>query len=281
VSGWWVITDKTAAGRAGSALSARGIEYELSIAPSSEAVGDVVLEGVGAGYSNFASVGGDGAASLVLNGLMTHEWVSPPTMAILPTGDGGDFIRTFALPRDLEGAAGHLADDQRYPTDVGLIQGTFGSRYFLNGASAGVWARAIATASRLPDRVALWVALAGLSPAAVRAEVDERTLEGDLVNVIVANGQFARGGLNVAPRATVQDGVFDVQLISGPRRNAAPVMARMARGAHLTHRSVRRTKGAEIVVECPDSWQIEVDGMLLGAGSFSVEVLPHAIHFKI
>lgn len=278
---WWVIGDKTAAGRAGSALDARGIEHQVSVAASPEAFDGVVSEGVGASYSNFASIGGDGAANLVLNGLMKHEWATPPTMAILPTGDGGDFIRTFALPRDLEGAVGHLIDDQRYPTDVGLIEGAFGSRYFLNGASAGAWGRAIATASRLPDRVALWVALAGLSPAPVRAEVDGRTLEGDLVNVIVANGQFAGGGLNVAPRATVQDGVFDLQLFSGPRRSAAPVMARMARGAHLTHRSVRRTKGATIVVECPDSWPIEADGTIIGAGSFTVGMLQHAIDFKI
>ena len=99
--------------------------------------------------------------------------------------------------------------------------------------------------------------------------------------MVIANGQFLGGGLNVAPRSTVQDGVFDVQLLAGPRSHAPTVRTRMVRGAHLTHRAVRRTKGAAIAVDCPESWPIEADGERLGTGPISVDVLPQAIFFKI
>jgi diacylglycerol kinase (ATP) len=125
------------------------------------------------------------------------------------------------------------------------------------------------------------MALPGFSSARVRVGVDGRSFEGDLLNVVIANGQFLGGGLNVAPRATVQDGVFDVQLFAGPRSQAPTVMARMVRGAHLTHRAVRRIKGSAIVLDCPKSWPIEADGEPLGTGPISVRVVPHAIFFKI
>ncbi len=294
MNGWWLAVTPAAgpgtdlASRAATALATQGIEHELRVPPSAGAVGDLVSEGIGLGYTNFAAIGGDGMANLVLNGLMAHDWASPPTLAILPAGDGGDFIRTFALPRDLEGAAKHLADEQRYPTDVGIIEGGFGSRYFLNAMNAGVAARSAGIAARLPaqlgaarHRIAFWMALPGFSSARVRVGVDGRSLEGDLLNVVIANGQFLGGGLNVAPRATVQDGVFDVQLFAGPRSQAPAVMARMVRGAHMTHRAVRRIKGSAIVLDCPESWPIEADGEPLGTGPVSVGVLPHAIFFKI
>ena len=101
------------------------------------------------------------------------------------------------------------------------------------------------------------------------------------MNVVIANGQFFAGGLNVAPRATVMDGLLDVQTFAGPRRNAPAIMTRMLRGTHLTHRAVRRRQGAIIRVECPESWPVEADGEVLGTGPVTVRTLHRAIQFKI
>jgi diacylglycerol kinase family enzyme len=59
------------------------------------------------------------------------------------------------------------------------------------------------------------------------------------------------------------------------------IMPRVRRGTHLSHRSVRRIKGSSIEVNCPDLWPIEADGELIGTGPITVEVVPHAIFFKI
>jgi len=294
VTGWFVVVNpaagrgKNIAARADAALQDSGVEFTMRIPPAAEAVDEVLSEGVSLGYTNFASVGGDGSAHLALNGLMRHDWAAPPTLGILSAGSGSDFIRTFALPRRLEDAARHLVDEQRYPCDVGLIEGAFGSRYFLNAANAGVGARSAAVADRLPSLLgavrytaAFWIALAAFPTAKVQVSVNGRTLEGDLMNVVVANGQFFGGGMNVAPRATVEDGVFDVQLFSGPRRHAPAVMPRVIRGSHLSHRLVRRTKGSEIHIACPETWPIEADGESLGSGPVKIRVLPRAIDFKI
>jgi diacylglycerol kinase (ATP) len=294
VSGWWVVVNPTAGrgrdlpGRTAAALQHNGVEFEVRVPVTVSAVEAVVAEGVANGFTNFAAVGGDGTAHVVVNALMGHSWEEPPTLGMLPAGSGGDFIRTFALPRNIEDAASHLVDEQRYPTDVGRIEGSFGSSYFLNAVNAGVGARSAAVAAKLPSvlgaaryAAGFWIALAGFRPAPVRVIVDGRALDGDLITIVVANGQFFGGGMNVAPRATVQDGVFDVQLFSGPRRLAPAVMPRVMRGTHLTHSAVRRTKGASIQIECPSEWPIEADGELLGAGPVAISVLPQALEFKI
>lgn len=292
---WWIIVNPTA-GRSGelmaqadAALSRLNVDYELHESAGPDHVAEIVAAGHTAGVRQFAGVGGDGTAHLILNGLMQHEWSRPPGLAILPAGSGSDFIRTFGLPRTLEGAAKHLATPDWYRSDVLEIEGSFGTRYALNVVEAGVGAAAVTTAARMPRWVgerryalAFWIALPRFRPGTIRARVDVRKeIEGSAIAVIIANGQFFGGGMNVAPRASVADGKVDLQVFSGPRRNALTVMPRVIRGMHLNHKNVRRLTGSMVDLEVPESWPIEADGELLGMGPISVSVLAGAIEFKI
>jgi diacylglycerol kinase (ATP) len=292
---WWVIVNPSAGRpkelreRTEAVLSRLGIDFDLHVSESPAHVAELVAQGRAAGVDGFAGVGGDGTAHLILNGLMPHQWDRPPRLAVLPAGNGSDFIRTFALPRQLEEAATHLATDEWYPTDVLRIEGSFGERYVLNAVEAGVGAAAVTTAARMPRwvgakryAIAFWLALPFFRPAEVTARVTEhKQITGSAIAVIVANGQFFGGGMNIAPQASVADGIVDVQVFSGPRRKALSVMPRVIRGMHLRHKNVRRMTGATVRLEVPDSWPIEADGELLGSGPISVTVLPAAIEFKI
>ena len=273
MKGWLVVAASRDAERARAALQSHGVEHALAVYTSPAELADLVASGIAEGHSDFVAVGGDDTANLVVNALMAREWESPPTLGMLSTSS--DFARTFALPRNFDDGAATLTGGDRYPTDVGLVESGFGSRYFLNAVTAGLAPRSVHPAA------ALWIALGSPRPAAVQVRSDGRDLEGELISVVIANGQFTGGGLNVAPRTTVQDGVFDAQLISGRRRDLPQVWARMRRGTHLSLRSVRRTKGAEIAIDCPDSWPIEADGESLGHGPVTVRVVPRAILFKL
>lgn len=56
----------------------------------------------------------------------------------------------------------------------------------------------------------------------------------------------------------------------------------MALGRDASHLwAVRRTKGSESAVDCPETWSIEADGEPLGTGPITVQVLPEAILFEI
>lgn len=292
---WWVIVNPSAGRpnelriRTEAALKAHGIDFELQVSQSPGHIAEIVAAGREAGISSYAGVGGDGTAHLILNALMGHFWSTPPGLAILPAGSGSDFIRTFALPRSLEDAAGHLATDDWYLTDVMRLEGSFGVRYALNAVEAGVGAAAVTTAARMPRwvgekryAIAFWLALPGFGSDDVTVRVGaDKEISGPAIAAIVANGQFFGGGMNIAPKASVADGVVDVQVFAGPRRKAFTVMPRLVRGMHLRHKNVRRLTGKVIDLEVPEDWPIEADGELLGKGPISVSVLPAAIEFKI
>ena len=292
----WCIVVNPAAGSTGDfrdevsgLLEPLGIDFIVRQSDGPAHIPAIVADGYKDGIRRFAGVGGDGTAHLLLNGLMQHEWERPPGLAILPAGSGSDFIRTFGLPRSLEDAVRHLATSDWYSCDILAVEGGFGRRYALNVIEAGVGAAAVGTAERMPRwvgrrryAIAFWVTLPRFRPGKVRATVDGRhQVEGPAIAVIVANGQFFGGGMNVAPRASVADGILDLQLFRGPRRKAFTVMPRVIRGMHLTHKNVRRLTGATVEIEVPSDWPIEADGEVLGTGPVSVSVLPGAIEFKI
>jgi YegS/Rv2252/BmrU family lipid kinase len=270
-------------------LDGVGVDYAIRESSSPEHIPELIAAGKREGVSRFAGVGGDGTAHLILNALMGEEWDSPPGLAILPAGSGSDFIRTFALPRNIEEAARRLATDDWYPTDVLRMEGAFGTIYALNAIELGVGAAAVTTAMRLPRwvgekryAIAFWLALPRFGSDVVEVIVDGKTkISGRAIEVVIANGQFFGGGMNIAPKASASDGIADVQVFSGPRRKAFTVMPRVVRGMHLQHRNLRRTTGKDVIIHAPADWPVEADGELLGSGPISVTVLPAAIEFKI
>jgi len=295
VSGaWWVIANPYSgkkgevAARARAALRANGLEFELNESSGSEHLAELVAAGIAAGYRRFAGVGGDGTAHLIVNALMEARPAETPTLAILPAGSGSDFIRTFALPRRLEDAARHLKTDTVYPCDVGVLRGSFGTRYFLNVADIGVAAAAVKMTERLPRWLGgirygagFWLTLARFPNREIRLTAGKRSYEGPAINVVAANGQFFGGGMNVAPNATVMDGMLDVQVFKGPRRLAFSVMPRVIRGTHVRHPNVKHFVTEAFRVECEPTWPVEADGELLGNGPVDGSIVGGALHFKI
>ena len=292
----WTVIVNPAAGIPGTvearvrgALDIHGVDGDVVVSESAGHLDQLVADAVAQGHHRFAAVGGDGTAHLVVNALMRHDWDQQrPTLAILPAGSGSDFIRTFALPRRLEDAVLHLVTPDLYTVDVGLLEGSFGSRWFLNAANLGVGAGSVEAADRLPRflgrqryTIGFWLALWRYSSRPVTVTLDGRAWEGKAITVVLANGQFFGGGMNIAPKALLADGELDVQIFSGPRRMAFSVMPKVKRGLHLRHPAVRRRSAATIEVVGPDEWPVEADGEIVGRGPVRVTTIPGAIDFKI
>jgi diacylglycerol kinase family enzyme len=293
---WFGIVNP-AAGRKGSPYAEvvavaeeLGLDSTFRESDSSDHVDSLVSDAIDAGFTQFVSVGGDGTAHLVLNAIMGRNTGERFTLAIVSCGSGSDFTITFGHGRGIREGLIRVArpDIDLYGVDVGLARGEFGERYFLNALTVGVTAASVAQADAFPRWIgtarytaAFWVALWRFSNADVAVKVDRHTFDGSAITVVVANGQFFGGGLNIAPRTVLADGQMDVQVFRGPRRQAFSVMPRVMRGTHLTHRGVQRFSGSQIHVAVPPVWPIEADGEILGSGSVDVEVLSDAIDFVI
>lgn len=291
----WLILVNPQAGRTATTaedvetvLATHGVRAKVTTTTSAEHLRSVVADAISRGSQNFAVVGGDGSAHQALNAMMIAERPHNRvlSLSIIPSGSGSDFIRTFGHERGLDAGVARLREPDRYRIDIGTVTGSFGQVYFLNALNAGVAAASAATATQLPRSlgskryaVAFWVALTRFRQANVEVRIDHHLFRGAAINVVVANGQFFGGGMNVAPRATPTDGVFDVQIFHGPRRRAFSVMPRVIKGSHLTHTAVRRYIGSGITLDVPEHWPIEADGEILGIGSVEVATIPSAIDF--
>ena len=292
----WLVVLNPAAGTKGQSaerlrpmLDAEPIEYSLVTTKTADDVRTVVDEAIAAGTRKFAAVGGDGTLHVLVNAVMAHLWPTRPTLALLPAGSGTDLIRTFALPRTLEASVESLASGEPYTMDLGLIELSDGNRrWFINVVDIGVAAAAVTTAARIPRRIgrvrypiAFWLTLPRFRPAPVEVRTDKRVVRQEALNIVVANGQFFGGGMNIAPQAAISDGLLDVEVFAGPRRNAFAVMPRVIRGLHLRHKAVRSLRAERFVIDVPQSWPIEADGDLIGRGPLTVSAVPAAIDLMI
>ncbi len=290
---WWAVVNpsagrRDAADRTRAALRAVGQEADITVTTSGPHVSEVVAAGVAAGRRRFLAVGGDGTVNLVVDALLRHPWDQPPTLGILPAGTGCDFLRTFGIPQRLEEAARHLAGDQLYRVDVGRLRGPWGVRHFLNVAEAGLGAGTISLAERLPGwlgrlryKLAIWPTLVRFPVAEIELTAGARSYQGPAVLVVMANAQYFGGGMNVAPRASLIDGRLDIQVFSGPKRQAVVLQPRITRGTHLTHKGVRRFEAATFELRTSPEWPVEADGEYFGSGPVTGEVVPAALDVKI
>jgi len=291
---WHILLNPSAGSRATSpirvaqALEAAGVDHQLEVPGSADEMRAAVEAVVVSGATRLAVVGGDGTVNLVVNVLMGHPRSQRPLIGVLPGGTGCDLLRTFAIPKDLAGAAHHLLGDSQYEVDAGILDGAWGRRYFLNVAQAGVGAAAVQTAEGMSRRwgiarypLAFLARLPGFPAGSLNIQLESRNHQGPAMAAIFANGQFFAGGWNVAPRSTLMDGRLDLQIINCAKREAVRLVPKIIRGLHLTDRAVRRYATGGFRLETDPMWPVEADGELVGNTPVSVSVEPGALSLKI
>jgi diacylglycerol kinase (ATP) len=291
---WQVYVNRSAGRKAidpasiGELLRSLGVDHVIHVPASREETTAQIQQGAIDGVTHFALAGGDGTVNLAVNALMPLGLEAPPVIGVLPVGTGCDLLRTFGLPQDLAGAARHLTTEDTYAIDIATLEGGWGTRYFVNVAQTGVGAAAAQTAARLGRRLGsprYSLAFAARLPAFPRAKVtvttERRTIESEALAVILANAQFFAGGWNVAPKATLVDGVLDLQIIDTPKTAAPALVPKVIKGTHLTDRAVRRVSAAEFSIMSQPVWPLECDGDLVGNTPVKGRVIPAAIRLKI
>lgn len=260
-------------------------------------------QAVAEGCEMIVSIGGDGTMNEVVCGLFepegTGRLMRPDlVLATVRAGTGGDFARMLGLTHRLPDSVAHLAGERTRPCDLGFLEfedhaGRRAWRGFLNIASFGlsgvVVAKVNASSKALGGRASflfgLTRALIGYRPQAVRIAVDGASFhEGPLVTCAAANGQYFGGGMRIASRAEIGDGLLDVvvQLRSGAREVLA--IGDLYSGKMIDWPSVRSIRGARIEaapVTAGDRVLLDVDGEQPGRLPASIRVIPGVVRLKI
>lgn len=275
-------------------VAQRGLDHEVVYTDGPGHAVEVARASCEAGKYFIVAVGGDGTIHEVVNGMMSDDEPVHPeaTLGVVATGTGCDFVKTFGIPSMAPHAVAHLDGPDRFPIDVGKVtfveDGREVTTYFPNIAEVGLGAEVVARAARLPRwlgpaiyLVSFWLTLGGHQPTRATVDLIDRTYEGTINNLVVANCQFFGGGMKIAPKAAPTDGLFDVQIDHARKREAIALMPKIYRGTHLPHPDITEAKRARLSIEADEAMPIEADGRLLGHTPASFEVLRNALRLKV
>src|SRR5581483_11807531 len=192
----------------------------------------------------------------------------------------------LAVPLDPVAAVGLLRGGQPRPIDVARVGGGLAG-FMVNAATGGFSGRVASEVTS--DLKGFWGPLAYLrgavGPAAElpRFRVTLRLDGGqpetfDALNVVVANGRTAAGGLPVAPTASPEDGKLDVVIVrSGDALDLSVIAARLMHGDYLTDENVTHRLAAAVELESDPPMPFSVDGEAAEGSRWSFAVVPGAL----
>lgn len=301
----FVVNPRSAGGGTGARLGKVQKIAEAVFGPRGDEIVFVQTEGPGhatdltaelaPGADLLVSVGGDGTANEVANGLARLDGTVRPILGVLPAGTGSDLVRTLGMPRDLPDAIGVLANGRIKPVD--WLRVRFGEddavgRICVNVAGFGmngeIVQRANEGSKRLGGRVTFALATArtalGWRPPAVGITWEgpdgPGSWEGPLASVFLANGQYCGGGMWIGRGSSMSDGVVDLTVLP-----AMPLVRTAMGSPRLYTGTIGRVKGVvkarihTLVAKPLDDREVlvDLDGEQPGALPVRVQVEPGAV----
>jgi lipid kinase YegS len=231
------------------------------------------------------AAGGDGTLNEVVHGLMDLSKGARPALGVVPLGTANDFAAGCGIPRDPEEALALCIEGEAAPIDIGKAN----EHWFLNAASVGFGAEVTATTppelKRLlgPAAYAVMGAILAINVHHYhgRLTLPDREITGSGPVAIVGNGRQTGGGVQVAPRARIDDGLLDVLVV---RR--IPAMALLTAARELQelspdgeYISYWQTPWAEVYPE--EAIPVNLDGEPVQFSSVRYEAVPRAIRLIV
>ena len=259
-------------------LESSGFKVEIIRTPAPGEAARIAREASADGCRTIIAVGGDGTANEIANGLVE----TGTALALYPIGSGNDFARSLGYPRKGRDIARFLAGARRRLIDVGEVNG----RIFVNAAGVGIdghVAERIEASARIVGPalgyfVGALVSIATYRPQPMRLRIDDQTIEGKHLVVVAANGTHFGSGMHVAPKAKIDDGLFDI-VVAGDlgRWSSVVALAKLYRGTHVNGRDIVAFRARSLDVELERELPMQADGEPMRARSLTVRMRPTAL----
>lgn len=280
-------------------LRAEGMDFDTVLTDRPAQATELARAAVREGRATVVAAGGDGTVNEVAGGFFEGGEPIPTEarMGVIPLGTGGDFRRTFAIPKEVRAAARVLRQGRVRAIDAGraTYRGHGGGEevaHFVNIADAGIGGEVVRRVQRGPRllsgevtfTVATGLALLRWRNRPMRVVIDGEEHRLTAQQVVVANCQYYGGGMRIAPRADPSDGLFDVLLVGDLTlaeclRMAGP----MRRGEHLDALPLKGWfgRGRRIRIEAAAPTLVDLDGELPGILPATLEMLPGAMRLVV
>ena len=267
--------------RAERALTDRGVRFHTEITRSLEHARELAHDAASAGEAT-VTLSGDGLVGCVVGVLREFPG---SLLGILPGGRGNDTARMLGIPLAIEPACEVIADGVPRDLDIGDVQG----RSFIGVASLGFDSDANRIANAAPSRLGRLVyvygamrALAAWKPATFELLLDGEPITTTGYSVAASNTGRYGGGMQIAPDASLDDGLLDVVLIAQhSKRGFMRNLPRVFGGTHVHHPAVRVLQGRELRVDADRPFTVYADGDPIGDTPVMIRIVPHALRVLV
>ena len=200
--------------------------------------------------------------------------IKNPEVACIASGSGSDFLRTFAMPSDINQALLRIKSNQNYSVDVSLIESKSNSKYFINVLNYGFLAETVNLSEKLPNifkrfryPISFWLKLITGKESLIRLNTNTYDFDSNAFNVSICNGQFFGGGWNISPKSSLQDGLLNIQIFKVTKIKAEVVFL-AKKGLHLNDPDVIIKKSDKISLKTNQPIEIDGDFLILGQQRF-------------
>lgn len=271
------------------AAEARGIEYTIYLTKAPGDAAEYVAAAVTADdcHHRFYACGGDGTLCEVVNGAPTCERAE---FALIPIGTGNDFCRNFDdraaffdIMRQIDGT----------PMPIDLIR--YNDRYCVNMLNTGFDCHVVERTVRLKKSPLIPSALAYTTGVAVTLMHkmttdmcitldDGEEISRPLLLLSIGNGKYYGGGFRSNPKALLDDGLFDVNIVEKVSRiTFLSLVSSYKAGTHpeTAPQYVTYRKASSLHITFEKDTLVCVDGELEEMRELTVSLAPAATRFVL
>jgi diacylglycerol kinase (ATP) len=308
-----IVNPRSGGGRTGETFDAmrdvitRAIgDVDVTLTERSRHASEIARDAALEGRETVVAVGGDGSIHEVVNGLMRAraEGAARTRLGVIGQGIGGDFRKTLGIEHRLDRYCSALAGGRTRTIDVGRFRAAAEDSddiegYFVNILSVGLGGlvdRYVAEGSRrLGGTFAYFTASArallesAIGALACTIHEGDRVREQEIStrSMAICNGRFFGSGMEIAPMARLDDGLFEVvDLGSAGLLRFAAVSSQVYSGRHVEHPDVQHFQCNRITMEllnkdARERFLLDIDGEPLGRMPLTIEVIPSALEVLV
>ena len=268
-------------------FAAAQMELDVRVTKQSGHARHIAQESNLAGYDGLCMIGGDGTVHESVSGLKERDEPVSIPLGIIPGGTGNDVAKHLGINGPLDGAQ-RIVAGRTIPFDVARVKMGEQVDYCVTIVGWAGVADINCKAERLrvlgPPRYAVAALWQILFPRRRSAKLilDEQCFEGDFLLVAACNTIFSGSGMQLAPRAKVDDGKMDVVLVrNASRLQMLRVFAKVFGGSHVDMPCVEYYQVRSLSILSDDREPLDLDGEIKGTTPALIQIIPAAVRFFV
>lgn len=231
------------------------------------------------GFTSVWLIGGDGTLNYFIN---QYPAINIP-IAVFKGGSGNDFAWKLYGNKSIDEYFEIVMKGHSSKVDTGICNG----RHFINGVGIGFDGEVVRAmgqkkiiSGHLGYLLIVLKKIFSYREKEMRIVVDNSDINEKIFMINVANGSRYGGGFLVAPQSIINDGELDIVVI----KQIAPLkrlsyLPKVEAGKHLQLSLVDVLKKKKITIQSSFILPAHLDGELMQADKFEIEIIPNSLSF--